>query len=430
MYGDLSGSKLSIMSIHTTDPNLYRHPSALMELAQEGLLDDKDLYRIAPRLPLDQLLERLNRPLTLETEPNGLAIQDLLVLSDLKNSDAKLVRDHWPAIPLDNRTSVVQQLVDYAQEHLEIHLGRLLRIALRDPDADIRRRAIEGLWEDDASDLVGPLVQRLLNDPASVVRQAAAKKLGTYILAGELDELESAYAVRAEEALLTILHNTDEEISVRCHALESIAYSGEVGIRQLIEDGYYSAHEEMRLGAMTAMGRSADIRWRNLVRVELQNPSPRMRAVAAQVCGELEARAAIEDIIELVDDEEQAVRFAAIFALGRLGGKDAHTVLTMLAQQEELDESEVAEAALEELLFYADGNAKISLFDESSVEEDEWDFGNLDLDQDYFNEPDFEDRPEDGPEDDPGDSNDEGIDGSDPWEQWLDGNEDLGFYEE
>ncbi|MEZ4718856.1 MAG: hypothetical protein R2851_22585 [Caldilineaceae bacterium] len=38
---------------------------------------------------------------------------------------------------------------------------------------------------------------------------------------------------------------------MRRHALESLAYSGEIAMRQLIEDAYYAPEEEMRISAST-----------------------------------------------------------------------------------------------------------------------------------------------------------------------------------
>jgi HEAT repeat protein len=70
------------------------------------------------------------------------------------------------------------------------------------------------------------------------------------------------------------------------------------------------------------MGRSADIRWRGPVRVELRNPSSAIRAEAARACGELEAGAALHDLLDLLFDEDRQVRLAAIFALGRIGGRE------------------------------------------------------------------------------------------------------------
>jgi HEAT repeat protein len=203
------------------------------------------------------------------------------------------------------------------------------------------------------------------------------------VLAGELDELDAALAMRAEEALLAILHNEEEPIAVQARALESIAYSGETGIRQLIEDSYYSPDEEMRVSALIAMGRSADTRWRGLARAELQNPSPQMRAEAARACGELEAKKAEADLLELLSDEEQNVRLAAIFALGRLGGNKAREALRVLAQGDDATEAEAAEMALEEML-YVTSDEDMTLLDDSGADEgDNLDFAPWDTADDF-----------------------------------------------
>ena len=305
-----------------------------------------------------------------------LAARDLFVLSDLTRQDAELVRQDWGMIPVAQRRQLLQSLTDVAEEDVSWHLGRLLRIALEDEDPLVRRIAIDGLWEELNNDLIGPLIQILHNDNTPTVRAAAAATLGAYVLAGELDELDSAYAMRVEEALLAALHNPDEDLDVQCRALESIAYSGETGIRQLIEDAYYSPEEELRVSALVAMGRSADTRWRGLVRAELQNPSPQMRIEAARACGELEVLKAERELLELLSDDEQMVRLAAIFALGRIGSRRGQETLRSLADSDDAIEAEAAELALEEMLFYS-SDEDVALFDDAD-EEDEWDLDQWD----------------------------------------------------
>lgn len=301
--------------------------------------------------------------------------RDLFVLSDLSRQDAELVRRDWMLIAGEQRRQLILSLINVAEDDVAWQLGRLLRIALEDPDAMVRKLAIEGLWEEVSTDLIGPLIQLLYNDPDEGVRAAAASTLGSYVLAGELDELDSAFAMRAEEALLSVMHNTEEALNVQCRALESIAYSGETGIRQLIEDAYYSPEEEFRISSLLAMGRSADTRWRGLVRAELQNPSPQMRTEAARACGELEVQKAERELIELLADEEQSVRLAAIFAIGRLGGRRAQEVLRTIANSDEPEDTievDAANLALEELLFFGD-DERIMLLDEDEDEDETWD---------------------------------------------------------
>ena len=295
--------------------------------------------------------------------------QELVVLSDLSLADMRRVQEAWGTISDVSRLHVIQALVEESVANLHVQLGRLLRLALKDALPDIRILAIAGLWEDREADLVGPLIHILNNDTYETVRAAAAEALGAFVLAGELDELSPALAMRAEDALLAVLHAEMEPLTVQARALESIAFSGETGIRELIEDCYYSHDEELRLAALRAMGRSADVRWRPTVQAELGSPETEMRAAAARACGELEARDALEDLIELLSDEVKTVRLAAIFALGRLGGRRAKEMLNAVSAGEDPDEVKTAENALEESLFYGDAQG-ISLFDESP---EEWD---------------------------------------------------------
>lgn len=333
-----------------------------------------------PRFSVPELMQQL------VTGTETLTGEDLFAFSDLSRADAALVRQEWLLVPLKQRQALVRALVELALDDVDWHLGRFLRIAMDDPDEEVRRRAVDGLWEETEADLLGPLTQMLRHDKSEAVRAAAAKALGAYVLAGELDELDAALAMRAEEALLAILQNPAEPVAVQARALESIAYSGETGVRQLIEDSYYSPDEEMRVSSLIAMGHSADTRWRGLARAELQNPSPRMRAEAARTCGELEAKKAESDLLALLVDEDQSVRLAAISALGHLGGSRAREALRALTESEEAVEAEAADEALEEMLFFGDGD-NIGLLDEDDADEgDDLDFAPWDASDDFDDE--------------------------------------------
>jgi HEAT repeat protein len=302
--------------------------------------------------------------------------EQLAVFSDLSQQDATVVRAEWPQLPLARRRKVCERILDLELDELHVDFARFWRLVLHDSDAVVREIAVRGLTGEPHEDLVGPFVQFVINDPAETVRAAAAAALGSYVLAGELDELDAALAMRAEEALLDVLHKESEPLDLRCRALESIAFSSEVGIRQLIEDAYYAEDEELRVSSLLAMGRSADIRWRGKVCAELHNPSPAMRAEAAYACGELEAVDGMRDLIELIDDEHEAVRLASIFALGRLGGPEASSVLEALAGAPESIESEAAGQALEEMQFFAQADSipmLNELMEDLQWEDDVWD---------------------------------------------------------
>lgn len=343
-------------------------------------------YAPPPTCTVDELLRRLS------IAPANIAPNDYFALSDLTRADVETVRRHWQEVDPASRRQTVETMARSTREYLNVDISTFLAAIIDDPDAAVRRVVLETLDENEPKqEMLGAIVYRLQHDSDDEVRAAAASVLGHYVLAGELDELDAAPAVRAEDALITVLTNAGEPVSVQRRALESIAYSGEIAVRQFIEDAYYSPWEEMRVSALTAMGRSADIRWRRMVRAELRNPSPAMRTEAAIACGELEAKAALSDLLDLLADDELPVRQAAIFALGRIGGKQARRALEEIAASD-ADEAIDAELSLEDMLFYTGIDADtIPLFDENE-------------DEDV-------------------------LDDLDPWDDWDDDDDDLGEYE-
>ncbi len=130
---------------------------------------------------------------------------------------------------------------------------------------------------------------------------------------------------------------------------------------------YYDDEEKMRVSAIFAMGRSADPLWCEMVIAELDNPNPEMRYEAARACGELEASAALSALIYLIEaDPDPEVQGMAIWALGRIGGKEARRVLEACCEIENEALRQAAEEALDELDFLG-GHLDLLLF-----ESDDW----------------------------------------------------------
>ncbi|MFN8440601.1 MAG: HEAT repeat domain-containing protein [Caldilineaceae bacterium] len=323
-------------------------------------------------------IEQLGTPLSVqelfakfEKTPDEVTVMDLFSLSDLTRSDVEFVWSRWPKLPVALRISVIEQVVETAQDELQLAPSDFLRIALRDENATIRRLAVEGLWEDESEDLIGPYIQMLQRDPDAEVQAAAAAALGSYIYLGELEELAPALAMRVQQSLFEALEDESQPLLVRCRALESVAFSSDEGLRQLIEEAYYSPYEELRLSSLRAMGRSYDLHWRKMAQTELQNPDPAMRAEAAIACGELENKAAVTELIGLLADEEQTVRLSSIYALGRIGGKQARTALRHVAAGSESEEAQAAEEALDEMLFLSEVAAMVEADNDMAAAESE-----------------------------------------------------------
>jgi HEAT repeat protein len=312
-------------------------------------------------LELEELLKKMRDNQT------SLSISSLYGLSDLTRDEIQLFQEVWPLVETGRRRKIIQSLVDVAEASFEVDFHSIFRLCLNDKDEMVRSRAIEGLWEDEELTLAGLLVRLLRDDPSELVRAAAATSLGRFVLLGELEKIEAAAAMMIEDALLGAIYDPYETLEVRRRAVESIAYSGQAQVRDVIEMAYCDDEERMCISAVFAMGRSADPLWREMVIAELDNPNPEMRYEAARACGELETLDALPTLIDLIEaDPDPEVQGMAIWALGRIGGKEARCVLEACCEIENEALRQAAEEALDELDFLGDH------LDFSVLESDDW----------------------------------------------------------
>lgn len=316
---------------------------------------------------------------------------DLTDLSDLARSEMGSFRAAWAVLDDARRLELARTLVEQAEANIHLNFHAILRTFLSDPDAQVRRIAIDGLWEDERTNLIAPLVSVLQDDPVTEVRAAAATSLGRFMLLGALGEIGDELARVAEEALHMAWYRAGEPVEVRRRALESLAYSSMPELPTLIQNAYFDDDELMRQSALFAMGRSADRRWARLVLAELGSPEPAMRFEAAIAAGEMALREAVQTLIRRLDDPDAGVRDAAIAALGKIGGPLAKRALQALAKGSDEVLAQAAEDALDELNFGGErlddvlgdtGRAR-----PSEGEDDEEDLADDDLeDEDEFGE--------------------------------------------
>jgi HEAT repeat protein len=290
-------------------------------------------------------------------------------LSNLSHEQVAEVEAVWSELPVETRRALVDTLVDMAESDYEVNFVPVFRMAMGDADSLVRRRAIEGLWEDSDIRLIPLLAARLREDPSPEVRAAAATSLGRFVLLGELGKIRPLPHKQAYDALLAACRKEGETLQVQRRALESIAYSGEEEIASLIQNAYQQPEESMRISAVFAMGRSADKRWARCVLEQLCSASPEMRFEATRACGELALEEALAALIELVDDADPEVHEAAIWALGQVGGDEAQSVLRQTARADNEATREAALDALRELQFLH-GDLGALLFPLDSEEEE------------------------------------------------------------
>jgi HEAT repeat protein len=150
---------------------------------------------------------------------------------------------------------------------------------------------------------------------------------------------------------------------VQCRALESVSYSSREGIAPLIEQAFTTGGHAKMASALIAMGRSMDSRWEKIVLQMLNSKIPALRAEAARAAGEIQIGESIPTLVELTEDSEQVVRFAAIWSLSEIGGDQArHTLEQLFRESEDDHEADFIESALDNVAF-TDGMQPLSLFD-------------------------------------------------------------------
>lgn len=330
---------------------------------------------------LDTTLKKLAK----DTEP--ISIASLYTFSGIDQTAAEQINRVWPTIPTDRRQAAMKHLVEIAEENFEVDFNSVYRIGLTDPDPEVRAAAIDGIWEDNDTALIAPLIRFLQQDSTESVRAAAATGLGQFVLSGEYEEIPPAKIEPVLDALRSTYLKESESLEVRRRALESLAYHTFDELPGFIRTAYEHSNERMRSGAVQAMGRSSDEQWSDIVVRELESTNPEMRFEAAQACGGLEIPAAVKPLIELIEDVDDQVQKAAVWALGQIGGEAARRALTAVLDSDQDYLHEAAEDALAELDFNS-GNLAFKVLDFDDVdtidevdEDEEWLMDRVDEDE-------------------------------------------------
>jgi hypothetical protein len=304
----------------------------------------------------EQLLEDLS------SAAEAIKLSELYPFSDLTGSHLTEFREAWQVLPGEQRRRLAYALAELAEASFEVNFDAIFRFCLADPDPEVRAIAIDGLWENEDAGLIGPLLALLRNDSSPLVRSSAAEGLGRFVLAGELERIESPVQARIMTELLTTFHLAGENVEVRRRAMESAAYACTAEINQILDMAYYDDEEAMRISAVVGMGRSCDQRWAKFILDELESASAAMRYEAALASGELGLHQAVPALGELLDDADSQIRDAAIHALGQISGPEAKQVLLdAYAESDASTRGALEEALAEQAL--ADGDVDFVLYE-------------------------------------------------------------------
>jgi len=278
----------------------------------------------------------------------------LVRLSNLSVRELDALKQAWPMVDTRRQRQIVQRLVALAEDNLELNFDGIFKRCLKDPDAEVRRQAIEGLWENEETSLIAPLIYLLEQDSSEKVQAAAATALGKFALLAEHKKLRPDHALRIEKALLAATSAKDKPIEVQRRALEAVAPLSLPEVKSAIMAAYESRHSRLKVSSIYAMGKNCDPDWLPVLLTELNNTDAEVRYEAAGACGELGEEAAVPALIRLVNDPDIDVRMVAIQALGRVGGAQAKECLRRCLSNTSEAIRETARQALDELMTIED----------------------------------------------------------------------------
>jgi HEAT repeat protein len=270
-------------------------------------------------------------------------------LSNINNEELDFLARVWSGIEVDRRRKIISRLVELAEENFELNFDSIFKYSLRDQDADVGAKAIEGLWENEETILISSFIRMLNEDSSEIVQAAAAKALSKFALLAELKKLGPSSSSRVSEALLAILKDKNKPKEVWRRALEAAAPLSHPEVKKAIDEAYSSGDPKIHNSAIYAMGKNCDSYWMPTLVKEMASPSPDTRYEAAGACGEICDEEAVPHLIKLVQDKDSEVQQAAVISLGKIGGNKAKQFLLKCRNSADEIVSDAAEQALKHL---------------------------------------------------------------------------------
>ena len=278
----------------------------------------------------------------------------LAALSDMAAADIKNFRQVWKTIETKRRREIIMRLNELASDSVELNFDNIFLSSLRDPEADVRSEAINGLWENEQPALIPLLIDLLNNDPEEKVQAVAALALGRFALMAEINSISPKYAIQVGQALLDVLNDRNKSVEVRRRALEAVSPLTTEQVKTAIKTAYESLDERLKISAVYAMGKNCDTKWLPFVLKELKNSDAEIRYEAVTACGEIGDEDIMQYLIPAANDEDIDVQMAVIHALGKIGGNEAKLYLQKHADEPNEAVKDAIETALNEISILSD----------------------------------------------------------------------------
>jgi len=268
----------------------------------------------------------------------------LVQLSDLDAEQIALFEQAWQKIGLQRRRKIINRLIEMSEDNPELNFDRIFLLCLKDSDAGVRSKAIEGLWENEDPSLIDSLVRLLNEDSSQAVQASAALSLGKFAILAELGKLRPRRVKQVVDSLAAVLNDKNRTTDVRRRALEAAGPLSLPHLEDIIREAYGSENPKLKASAIHAMGKSCNPQWLSELLNELRSEDSELRYEAAGACGQIGEQEAVLHLTRLVSDPDVDVQLAAIQALSNIGGNEAKKCLKQCAVS---SSSIVKEAAIQ-----------------------------------------------------------------------------------
>ena len=257
-------------------------------------------------------------------------------------------------LPSDDRLSLLQLLTGLEEGSPLADFSAISLAAIVDEEPAVRATAVAALGDYEATDAIEPLLALAHDDPDGGVRGEAVVALGAAAMRAEFGQLNDRLRSRLVEGLHDIALDVSEEGLVRASALASVAVVDEPWIRDLIFDFFEAGDDVLRLGAIQAMGRTADLYWLPTLENSMTVMDDDERIAAAVATGEIGDEDGVPALSELLDDESLEVVLATIEALGEIGGPEVAEQLERVSTHPDNEVRLAVQTAVESAAFTDD----------------------------------------------------------------------------
>ena len=277
--------------------------------------------------------------------------EDLHAVSRLPPGSQAAIEERLSILETAGRFALLERLRQVGSEFGGYDFTALFAAMAADADASVRSLAVSGLaWCETAGATAALLAVAGSEEEQGEVRREAVTALGDVAMRLELGWASSEDAGEVVEALRAIAEDAREDEQIRAAAVSGVGVISASWVPALIEEAFDSDAAALHLGAVQAMGRSADLSWLPLLEGSLVAEDDDERLAAVQAIGEIGSEEGVPLLLELFDDASASEELtqAAVGALGEIGSEDAVEELQRLRTHPDPSVRASVQSALQE----------------------------------------------------------------------------------